>query len=130
MNHQDWTSVVINKSKGPVQKDIVEKTGAAKNSQPSTSQDAKVLANLANTDEIVVPLTASKAVGSQIRDARMSEGNKQKKKLSQNDLDKLCGFPAKTVQKYENNTAIYNQQEVDKMSKILGMQIKKHGVAK
>lgn len=132
MDHQDWKQVVITGkstktlaqkiSEGTVKRDIVSKKDGGKNSQSMAATDVKIL----DTDDIVVPQITNRAVGEQIRDSRTSETNKQGKKLTQTQLDALCNFPSGTVQKYENNTAIYRQQEVDKMSKVLGVVIRKH----
>lgn len=130
MSHQDWKKVTITGLKsgetldqqirtGKVKREIVPTTTGGKNSNSSGPL-------IKDTDDIVVPEVTSRAVGHQIRDARTSESNKQNKKLTQSELDKLCNLPTGTIQKYENNTAIYNQNEIDKISRALGVVIKKH----
>lgn len=130
MSHQDWKSVTITglQSKktlaeqirtGEVKRDIVAKENGGKNSHV-----AKPV--VPDVDEIVVPPVTTRAVGDQIRDARNSETNKQNKKLTQRELDRLCNFSPGTVQTYENNTAIYSQQNIDRISKVLGVTIKKN----
>jgi ribosome-binding protein aMBF1 (putative translation factor) len=125
MEHQDWNTTVLTKKlstndkiiKGILKKDIVEKKDACKNKQNITNDiDPKKL----EENEIGTLPTPGMNLCKQISTARVD------KKISQKDLDKKCNFVSGTVQKYENGTAIYHQHEIDKMSKMLGVTLKKN----
>ena len=59
--------------------------------------------------------TVSLDLQTRIKNARLA------KKLTQKDLAKACNLPANDIQRYENGTAIPNQSELNKMSRILGV---------
>lgn len=122
---QDWKPVILRKdppvakqiSTGKLTKDIVEKKDACKNKQTSTGAiDPRKL----EENEVGELPTPSTDVAKQIVTARTAKGWTQK------ELDQKCNLPPGTVQKYENRTALYHQDEINKMSRALGVTIKKN----
>lgn len=122
-DNQDWTPVNVGRGTsiakqlvtGQLKKDIVAKSTAAKNKQTSTGMDARVIENT----EIGTLPTATHDLAQQIQQARVA------KKLSQVQLNQACNFTKGTVGNYESSRAIVNVAELQKMSKILGIILKK-----
>lgn len=122
---QDWQEVKIGKKKsidqmvreGTLKKEIVEKQGAAKNSQITTGAD--ISARKMEEEEIGHHQTPSHNLSLQIQQARSS------KKMTQTQLDALCNFPKGTVSSYERGTAIINSNHLQTMSRHLGVILKK-----
>lgn len=50
---------------------------------------------------------------------------RQAKNMTQDQLDQACSFSKGTVKKYESKTAVVNNNELMKMSKVLGVTLKK-----
>ncbi len=121
---QDWTPVTIGKPKsveqqlkaGTLVKDIKEKQGAAKNTQTVSDINARKL----EQEEIGHHKVPSHSLQIQIQQARTA------KKLTQDQLNTLCCFPKGTVASYENGKAIINSQQLQTMSKHLGVTLKKN----
>ena len=101
---------------GNVKKQIVEKQHAAKNTQHISDIDARKL----ETNEIGHHQTPSHNLSTQIQQARNA------KNLTQTQLNLLCNFPKGTVNTYESGKAIINQNELNIMSKHLGVTLKKN----
>jgi ribosome-binding protein aMBF1 (putative translation factor) len=126
MEHQDWKPVTTGTKQsidsqirsGKLKKEIVAKDGAGQNKQLASSSDLDPRVIEAN--EIGTIPTPSKAVSDQIRDARVA------KRWTQVELNQKCSFPPGTVRDYESGVATYKQQEIDKMSRVLGVVIKKN----
>lgn len=123
---QDWATVNIGKStktplsqqirNGTVKRDIVEKQGAAKNTQSSAEINARKL----EENEIGHHPTPSHSLAIQIQQARTA------KKMTQDQLNTACNFPKGTVSLYENGKAIVNNTQLQTMSKQLGVTLKKN----
>lgn len=125
MSHQDWESVTISKKtnksdeirligQGKLQKSIEKKQSAGTNKK-STNLDTRKLEN----EEIGTLPVPTLELSKQIQQARTN------KKITQEELNKTCNFAKGTVQKYENGTAIINSTELQQMSKVLGILLKK-----
>lgn len=125
MSYQDFTPVVIRRvqPKGSVpvgaSAEAVRKFDAGSNKQGGGHPDFRKI----EESELVKPVTSTHDMALQIQRARLAK-DVGGKVMTQSDLDKACGFPKGTVAKYENSTAIVNPLETQKMSRILGVQIK------
>lgn len=125
MSDQDFTECVIRKKhpKGSMPvgttAETVRKFDAGSNKQGGGHPDFRTI----EKSELVKPVTSTHDMALQIQKARLAKiiGGKV---MLQSDLDKACGFPKGTVAKYENATAIVNPLETQKMSRVLGIQIK------
>lgn len=119
---QDWETVVLKRK--PTQSEAErsgitvaqEKFGGNKNVQETSTTGIASSKKIEN-EEVAIPFSTVE-LGKQIQTARL------KKKITQSELDKKCNLPVNTTQKYENGTAIVNSAQLQKMSKILGVQIK------
>lgn len=120
---QDWNNVVIGKKsiqtqlkEGTLKKEIVEKKGAAKNSQNLQPDNLRKI----EKEEIGHLQTPSHSLSTQIQQARAA------KKLTQDQLNNLCNFPKGTVASYEKGTIVTNPQHLQTMSRHLGIVLKKN----
>lgn len=121
MNGQDWTPVTIRKHK--TKKELIKsgQTTVQKKIDGGSNIQQKQDKNLykLDGDEITAPLVCTKELSLTIQQARLA------KKMTQKDLDRACCFSPNTIANYEKGTAIINQNYLDKMSKILGVILKK-----
>lgn len=117
---QDWAPVIVRKKKTLVEKLIsgevqsVKKTFIKSNNQIYNDIDTK---KLEDNYDISLP-TITRSLANSIRDARIA------KKLTQDQLNKECGFPINTVSNYEKCIGIPKSQYINTMSKKLGIQLK------
>ena len=128
-NTQDWTPIVFRKqvksttTKNPIPGETVseQKFNAGKNTQKPVNSSARKIEKIADGDEDVVMKsnTVSPDLKLQIQQAR------QAKKLTQKQLATSCNLPESVIKSYENGTAQANGQELAKMSRILGVKLKK-----
>lgn len=124
MDHQDWKPVVLSKTpniekqlkEGKITKDIVEKKDAGKNKQilvPDINQK-----KIEQTEIGILP-TVPHTLALQIQQARTARN------MTQTQLNTNCNFKKGTVSDYESGKALINSEELQKMSKILGIVLKK-----
>lgn len=128
-NNPDWKEVVFRKPakqtivKNPVPGTTVseQKYNSGKNVQHHTPSNARKIEKIADGDEDISmkPKTVSQDLKLQIQQAR------QAKNLTQKQLATQCNFPESVVKSYENGTAQPNGQELAKMSRVLGVKLKK-----
>ena len=115
--HQDWEPVVLKKTAkqlNDINKSKCSTTIISKNNKPQLS---KKLLNDDNDDFKINTVTRSLSV--QIQQAR------NLRKMSQKELaNKLCTQPS-VIQSYENGKAIPDGAFLAKMSKVLGVKLKK-----
>jgi putative transcription factor len=134
LNGQDWESVVISKrrpgggaapttSKAAVA--AARATGAAVETVKKATHGASVgggsLAKLDNETENFQHEHVSSELKKQIMAARLA------KKLTQAQLAQQINERPQTVQEYESGKAIPNGQVLSKMSRVLGVTLKKSG---
>ena len=121
--HQDWEPVVLRKtpqqlkdmSKGNVNKSITNK-----NYKPNSNNLTTVSKNLLNDDLDHFEIkTVSRSLSVQIQQAR------NLKKMTQKDLANKLNTQPSVIQSYENGKAVPNGEFLAKMSKILGVKLKK-----
>jgi len=132
-SYQDWNAVtVINgdkavKRSNPGEGDVIKK-------KVSNSNDSKTLSKDVLYDFDPEHMTTAPKVSSDlkvaIQQARSSETNKQKKKLTQEELDKLCCFPANTIKSYENGSAVIEPNKLNKIESVLGVKLPRPAKAK
>lgn len=115
--HQDWESVVLKKkvSKADMPKELAAKSSQAPK-QTSIGLDVKKLENAETFHHEHV----NSELKQQIVKARLGL------KMSQADLAKKINESQKLVQEYENGKAIPDNRVLQKMSKALGVTLKKH----
>ena len=87
--------------------------------KPQMSDHAIKMANLDNDNESTKVKTVTRAFSNALRDARNGKGLKQK------ELASLANIPFSDVQKFENGTAIPNQQQIRKLERKLGVNLSK-----
>jgi ribosome-binding protein aMBF1 (putative translation factor) len=116
---QDWTPIVVRKKKTVIEKIIsgeiqpVKKFNTKSNTQTANDIDAKKL----EEDLITLPVI-TRTLATAIRDARIA------KKLTQDQLNRECGFPINTISNYEKCIGIPKSQYINTMGKKLGVQLK------
>lgn len=104
MDHQDWQTVVFRKSDSKETK----KTHTA----PKPVDF--------DPENITKPRLAGNELGRAIQKARSEKKNPSTgRAYTQSDLDKACNLPKNTVRDYENGTAKYNPDYVNRMAKVL-----------
>lgn len=103
-NRQDWEPVVFSKSKT---REKSKPKKSYQNNASGSSRKAQADGDIPNVRK------GGKSLANAIRDARNNLG------LSQTQLNQKCSLPKNTVQSYENGTATYNAQHVNKLSRVL-----------
>jgi ribosome-binding protein aMBF1 (putative translation factor) len=120
MNHQDWTPVIMRKSTKQIKKDGQQKTTPVKNNNQSNSNFTRCVNSKKLEENDVGRIeTVSHKLSVCIMQSR------NKKKFTQKDLASKLGVNVKIIQSYENGTAVPNGMELSKMSRILGVKLKK-----
>ena len=128
-NNPDFKEVVFRSkakpttTKNPIPGETVsqQKYNAAKNVQHQTPSNARKIEAIADGEEDVSlkPKTVSHDLKLQIQQAR------QAKSLTQKQLATQCNMAESVIKSYENGSAQPNGQELAKMSRILGVKLKK-----
>jgi len=122
MEHQDWTTVVLNKKNAKIIKsentEKVINSYASKNTQKSVATPAYKIEEKVDGDDYQMP-TISHKLQMQIQQAR------QAKKMTQKQFAQACNMQQTIIRDYENGSIIPNQKDILKMSKVLGIVIKK-----
>jgi len=116
---QDWEPCVVQRVR--TKKELI-KAGECethKKFDGGTNSQKKVDVKKLDSDDIVVPVKSNHDLGLQIQQARLA------KKMNQKELDQKCNFPKNTINEYESGKAIYNQTQIDTISKVLGIRLKK-----
>ena len=121
--HQDWNPVVLKKNQkqlkemnnGKVPTKIINNKNYQANSS-STQLSKKVLDE--NNDDFKIE-TVSRSLSVQIQKARTA------RKISQKDLANQLNTQLSVIQSYENGKATPDGAFLSKMSKILGVKLKK-----
>lgn len=122
---QDYDQVVIKKKltkKEEINKgnyEVVAKYQSGKNNQNKSEIDMRKIDN----EEIKLP-TATVDLRNTIQAARTKLG------LNQAELAQKCGLPKEIIRDYENGKAIVKQPELDKISRALGIPLKKPKASK
>lgn len=116
---QDWEVVKFSKFVPKEKKtELVSKTKL--NTQRSSVEAYQQLSKIEKEDENLHIERISPELKQQIIRARCD------KKFTQADLAKKINEPLKTVQEYENGKATPNNQILQKMSRVLGVTLKKN----
>ena len=102
LEHQDWKTVVVKKKKDEKPKEIKKKQDPnIKNVEKQVEED-----NLKHKK--ITP-----ELKQQIIQGRCSQ------KLTQKELAQKCNFPLQIINEIETGKAIYNQQQINKIKRIL-----------
>lgn len=125
---QDWQPVILSKkTTKPKTSSSGLQTGGQKETKFDAAKNRQTTQALStaklDVDEIGVIPKATPEMAKQIQRLRMAHTPK----LTQVELDRLCNFPSGTVALYEKCDAIVKQDQLNKMSKHLGEQIRKTG---
>jgi len=115
---QDWNTVVIRGKSAPKNKGKTET--AMKFNGGKNRTDSEVNVRKLESEEGGHLETVSRDLSLMIQQARLA------KKLKQSDLAKQCSLPLDKIKNYENGQAQPNNQELQKMSKVLGVTLKKN----
>lgn len=122
--HQDWETVKFSKFV-PQQAKKTELVAKTRLNQANAQRiEYQHLTKIEKEDDIVQVERVSSELKQQIIRARCD------KKMTQADLAKKINEPLKTIQEYENGKAIPNNQILQKLSRALGVTLKKHSTAK
>lgn len=122
MDGQDWKTVVLHKQPNKNDKKNAKNgTTVLEKRMPQPEFSKK----FAESDEIHKPKQVSKSMSDQIRTAREAMRNPDGSVVTQSDLNKMCAFPPNTIRDFENGTAVPDSNKVNKLSKILKVQLKK-----
>jgi ribosome-binding protein aMBF1 (putative translation factor) len=120
MNTQDWTPIILKKSLNKedlikkLPHDIEKKYHGGENKV----NDELNLRKLDSNEEVVKPPISNAILSKQLQTARLS------KKLSQDELNKICNLPPNTIKNYELNKAIAKTSELSAIGKKLGISLK------
>lgn len=121
-SHQDWSPIVVRRSElpgAPRPTETVKKVTGGINKQ--TDRPSGAMRKIEETESYKEPAKSTLEMANTIQRARL---DKKPDPMSQQDLDKACGFPKGTVAAYENRTAIIIPTQTQKMSVVLGVPIK------
>lgn len=110
-NHDSrFDSIVFTKQKTPtVARQQATQTGG-KNKQMQSDVDLRKI----ERGEIRLP-TSNRELAQKIQQYRSA------KKWTQDEFNRLCAFPANTIKNYENCSAVAQQQQIDVMKRVLGV---------
>jgi ribosome-binding protein aMBF1 (putative translation factor) len=121
--HQDWNQVKlrptkqstnkIQPSKNTILDEPIKKYNAGKNKKSETVNSAAI-ERKADSDDCQV-LRVTHQLKMKIQQNRLNKG------LSQKQLAQACNMSEATIKNYEKGIAIPNNQELQKMSKVLGV---------
>lgn len=119
---QDWKTVVIKgkASREKQQKEKKQNNPLMKNNAGKNKNTSDINTKKLDETEIDKIETVSLSLSKQIQQGRL------KKKLNQKEFAKKLNMPQDTIKKYENGTAIPKGNEMQKMSKLLGIILKKN----
>lgn len=109
MEHQDWKVKVLNPKK-----EIKSSKPVASSSKSSISPELRKIEDSDISSINFVP----KEISLEIQKVRCE------KKLKQEDLAKACCLPASVIKSYENGKAVMKPNEIRKINKVLGTNIK------
>lgn len=125
-NNQDWQTVSIGKKKTDAEKikEMLANGTATRDIVRKTVQTGPNLQNLENTDDIPKIVTSDLNLSKQIQQARCA------KKWTQDDFAKKCCIQSSVIKAYEAGTAVVKVPELERMSKELGIVLKKPHVKK
>jgi len=120
-SHQDWKPVVFKKTK-PLNEQEASRRGlitAQKKdvSNKSSNGDNKLQRKVNETETDKLP-RPTRNLAQQIQRARID------KSITQKNLDKMCNFKPHTVAGYENCTCVVKQNELNSLSKALGLTLR------
>jgi len=126
MEHQNWDPCVIRPKPKPAKKTVLgltpgavsEKKYNSGTNQNTQSVDAKKIEQQVEDGDFEVQ-KVSHDLKMQIQQSRVA------KKLTQQQLATACNLQVAIVKSYENGTAVPNQQQINAMSKVLGVTLKK-----
>lgn len=110
MDHQNWEPVVIRKSAASLKADAQRKGSVE--AQERRSTEASRLAKLERED-YVKPKMLSAASRQELVQRRLAE------KLTQQQLDQRCSFPAHTVRDLEANRRAPTPKELATLNRVL-----------
>ena len=116
MSHQDFTTVVFRKE--PTKKENGEpilKHGAGKNHKKN---DEASLARKIENEQIKLPTSTEEIKKGMIK-------GRSDKKLTQEQLAKLCSLPKQTIRDYENGSGVVKLSELQAINKVLGTTLHK-----
>lgn len=129
-HRQDWEPVIIRKRTAKTGTD--QKTSSKndprtvlRNTSPNASSTVKVpksvLDDSADPETLPTVLMTSDSLSTAIKKARNAKLMPNGTPMTQSDLDKAAQVPKNTVRDYENGTAVYNSDHVNKIAQTLGV---------
>ncbi len=110
MDHQNWEPVILRKSAAQLRTDAIRK--GASEVQERKSSEASRLAKL-DREEYTKPKMLSAQSRQELVQRRLAE------KLTQQQLDQRCSFPAHTVRDLEANKRAPTSKELATLNRIL-----------
>ena len=113
MEHQDWSTNIVNKQNKEPSKQVTKTV-------LSESHSHFVKLNNADGEDGFHQETISYSLRMEIQKARNAN------KLSQKQLAEKLNISAKLIHEYESGKSIPNSVVLVKMSKVLGVKLKKH----
>ena len=105
MNHQDWNQITINKTNGPIVKEIVERKKNTKNTSVKLDEN----------EEVISIKMVPKEIAQLIINARVS------KKLTRKELANNLNLQESIITDIETCKAIYDGNLIVKIKKKLGV---------
>lgn len=112
MEHQQWEQVVW--SSGDKRQHIENKKVDSKK-----TKEMKTNEQLADATDALALKKISKSLSQQIIEGRTA------KKMKRSDLARAINEKESIIADYENNKAVVNQQIINKISRVLGIKLKK-----
>jgi DNA-binding transcriptional regulator YiaG len=111
MDHQDWTPVVVRSSAR------IAANASKKVIVPKRSSDAQRLAKI-EKEEYTKPKMLSSESRQELVQRRLAE------KLTQQQLDQRCSFPAHTVRDLEGNKRAPSSKELQTLNRVFKLGLK------
>ena len=117
--YQDFETIVLRNNSAQTKLQAKRKGQTETKKKNSMSAEAQKMAKLDNDMESTKVMKVTKVFSNTMRDARVAKG------LTQKDLAHRAQIPVADVQKYENGSAVPNQQHISKIQRVLGINLSK-----
>jgi len=117
MEHQDWKPIFLTRKKTESDKKREGRYKTVRNNSGGKNSNNKGNVKYSEDGAIAPPKKVTSHLKKQLQKARLD------KKLSQKELATKCNITETIIKSYENGTAVPNGSIMNKMSKVLGVNL-------